>query len=289
MSKVAFLGLGAMGARMAANLVRAGHAVTVWNRSPAAAADLAALGATAGASPRAAAAGADFVIAMVADDTASRAVWLDDKTGALAGMGKDAIAVECSTVSPAWATQLAAAVTATGAGFLEAPVVGSLPQAQDGKLIVLAGGERDAFDRAQPVLAPLAAAVRHVGPVGRGAVMKLAVNGLLGIQLAAWAEMMGFLGRAGFDGTAALDVLTTLPVASPAAAGYARMMQAGDFAVRFPVNLMAKDFRYATQAADALKADTPVADAALSVLERAREAGHGAENVSALIRLYTGG
>ncbi|ASG19644.1 NAD(P)-dependent oxidoreductase [Nitrospirillum viridazoti] len=289
MSKVAFLGLGAMGARMAANLVRAGHAVTVWNRSPAATADLTALGATAAASPRAAAAGADFVITMVADDAASRAVWLDDRTGALGGLGKDAVAIECSTVSPAWATQLAAAVTATGAGFLEAPVVGSLPQAQDGKLIVLAGGERDAFDRAQPVLAPLAAAVRHVGPVGRGAAMKLAVNGLLGIQLAAWAEMMGFLGRAGFDGATALDVLTTLPVASPAAAGYARLMQAGDFAVRFPVDLMAKDFRYATQAADALKSDTPVADATLSVLERAREAGHGAENVSALIRLYTGG
>ncbi|TWB22612.1 3-hydroxyisobutyrate dehydrogenase/hypothetical protein [Nitrospirillum amazonense] len=289
MSKVAFLGLGAMGARMAANLVKAGHAVTVWNRSPAATADLTALGATTAPNPRAAAAGADFVITMVADDTASRAVWLDDKASALAGLDKDAVAVECSTVSPAWAAQLAAAVTATGAAFLEAPVVGSLPQAQDGKLIVLAGGERDAFDRAQPVLAPLAAAVRHVGPVGRGAAMKLAVNGLLGIQLAAWAEMMGFLDRAGFDGAAALDVLTTLPVASPAAAGYARMMQAGDFAVRFPVDLMAKDFRYATQAADALKADTPVADAALSVLERAREAGHGAENVSALIRLYTGG
>ncbi|MEA1649524.1 NAD(P)-dependent oxidoreductase [Nitrospirillum sp. BR 11164] len=289
MSKVAFLGLGAMGTRMAANLVRAGHTVTVWNRSPAATADLAALGAAVAPSPRAAAAGADLVVTMVADDTASRAVWLDEGTGALAGLDTGAIAIECGTVSPAWATQLAAAVTATGAGFLEAPVVGSLPQAQEGKLIILAGGDRDAFDRAQPALAPLAAVVRHVGPVGRGAAMKLAVNGLLGIQLAAWAEMMGFLARAGFDGAAALDILTTLPVASPAAAGYARMMQAGDFAVRFPVDLMAKDFRYGTQAADALKADTPVADATLAVLERAREAGHGAENVSALIRLYTGG
>ncbi|MDZ5646646.1 NAD(P)-dependent oxidoreductase [Nitrospirillum sp. BR 11828] len=289
MSKVAFLGLGAMGARMAANLVKAGHAVTVWNRSPAATADLKALGATVAPSPRAAAAGADFVIAMVADDTASRAVWLDDKTGALAGLDPEAVAIECSTLSPAWAAQLAAAVTATGAGFLEAPVVGTLPQAQDGKLIILAGGEVTTFETARPALAPLAAAIHHVGPVGRGAVMKLAVNGLLGIQLAAWAEMLGFLGKAGVDGAAALDVLTTLPVASPAAATYARLMQAGDFAVRFPIDLMTKDFRYGTQAADALKADTPVADATLSVLERAREAGHGAENISALIRLYTGG
>ncbi|TWB41925.1 NAD(P)-dependent oxidoreductase [Nitrospirillum pindoramense] len=288
MSKVAFLGLGAMGARMAANLVKAGHAVTVWNRSPAATADLTALGAAAAPSPRAAAAGADFVIAMVADDTASRAVWLDDKTGALAGLDPEAVAIECSTLSPAWAAQLAAAVTATGAGFLEAPVVGTLPQAQDGKLIVLAGGEVATFETARPALAPLAAAIHHVGPVGRGAVMKLAVNGLLGIQLAAWAEMLGFLGKAGFDAAAALDVLTTLPVASPAAATYARLMQAGDFAVRFPIDLMTKDFRYGTQAADGLKADTPVADATLAVLERAREAGHGGENVSALIRLYTG-
>ncbi|WP_044562568.1 NAD(P)-dependent oxidoreductase [Azospirillum sp. B4] len=288
MSKIAFLGLGAMGARMAANLVKAGHAVTVWNRSPGPVAGLTDQGATAAATPRAAAVGADIVIAMVADDTASRAVWLDGRTGALAGLAPGALAIECSTVSPAWVAELAAAVAATGAAFLEAPVVGSLPQAQDGKLIVLAGGEAAAYDQAQHALAPLAAAVHHVGPVGRGAVLKLAVNSLLGIQLAAWAEMMGFLGKAGFDGASVLDILTTLPIASPAAANYARMMQAGDFAVRFPVDLMTKDFRYATAGADAVKADTPLADATLRVLEDAREAGHGAENISALIRLYGG-
>ncbi|MBB6252614.1 NAD(P)-dependent oxidoreductase [Nitrospirillum iridis] len=287
MSKIAFLGLGGMGARMAANLIKAGHAVTVWNRSPGPVAGLVAQGATAAPSPRAAAEGAEFVLAMVADDIASRAVWLDGETGALAGLAPGALAIECSTISPAWAGEMVAAVTGAGAAFLEAPVVGSLPQAQEGKLIILAGGDAVAYAQAQPALAPLASAIHHVGPVGRGAVLKLAVNSLLGIQLAAWAEMMGFLGKAGFDGPAALDILATLPVASPAAANYARMMLAGDFAVRFPVDLMAKDFRYATHGADAVKADTPVADATLGVLERAAEAGFGADNVSALIRLYT--
>ncbi|MDE1149144.1 MAG: NAD(P)-dependent oxidoreductase [Azospirillaceae bacterium] len=288
MSKIAFLGLGAMGSRMAANLVKAGHAVTVWNRSPGPVAGLVDQGAASAPTPRAAADGAEFVIAMVADDRASDAVWLNAETGALAGLKAGALAVECSTVSPDWAVRLAAAVTAKGGAFVEAPVVGSLPQAQSGQLIILAGGEDAAFASARPVLAPLASAVHHLGPVGRGAVLKLAVNTLLASQLAVWAEMLGFLGKTGLEPGQALDIMATLPVASPAAANYARQMLAGDFEVRFPIDLMAKDLRYATAKADAAHADTPLADATLATLNRAREDGFGAQNVSALIKLYTG-
>ena len=130
MNKIAFLGLGAMGLRMAANLVNAGHSVTVWNRDPAKAAPRAALGAGIAGTPKAAAGGAEIVIAMVRDDEASRRVWLDPETGALGWLGRHAIAVESSTLSVGWVKALAAAAGERGISFLDAPVVGSRPQAE---------------------------------------------------------------------------------------------------------------------------------------------------------------
>src|SRR5919198_651892 len=134
MTDIAFLGLGAMGSRMAANVVKAGHRVTVWNRSPKACDPLIAAGAKAAVSPRAAATGAEFVIAMLRDDEASQRVWLDAQDGALAGMRKGAVAIESSTVTPDWSRALGRHVSESGVGYLEAPVAGTLPQAQAGQL-----------------------------------------------------------------------------------------------------------------------------------------------------------
>ncbi len=153
--KVTFLGLGAMGSRMAANLVQAGYAVTVWNRSPRATEPLAAQGARVAETPLTAAQGAAFVISMVTDDAASAAVWLDPTVGALAGLDAGAVAIESSTVTPGWIDTLSAAVTGRGAQFIEAPVSGSLPQAEARQLVVLAGGEPGAFDAAAPILSAM--------------------------------------------------------------------------------------------------------------------------------------
>src|ERR1700761_3541667 len=140
MTKIAVLGLGAMGSRMAANLLKAGHQVTVWNRTPDVAAALVAAGAKQVLTPREAAMGADFVIAMVRDDEASRTIWLAPETGALAGLAKDAIAIESSTLSPSWVRELGGVVAKKGVAFLEAPVAGSRPQAEAGQLVYLVGG-----------------------------------------------------------------------------------------------------------------------------------------------------
>jgi len=130
MAEVVVLGLGAMGLRMRANLLKAGHRLTVWNRSKGAADQLIAAGAHLAGSPREAVAEADFVIAMVRDDIASRKIWLDEDAGALAGLKTDAVAIESSTLTPVWIRELAKAASARGVAFLEAPVAGGRPQAE---------------------------------------------------------------------------------------------------------------------------------------------------------------
>src|SRR5579871_3889552 len=151
--QIAVLGLGAMGSRMALRLLRAGHSVSVYNRSPGPLRDLLAAGPPRGKTPPATAEGAGIVIAMVRDNEASHAVWCDETHGALKGLGAGAVAVESSTLTAAWVKELGSRVHKTGAGFLDAPVIGSRPQADAGQLIHLVGGDADIFDQAKNVFA----------------------------------------------------------------------------------------------------------------------------------------
>ena len=160
MNKVAFLGIGAMGERMARNLLRAGYQLAVFNRSHSKTATLRSEGATVYESPRDAAAVSDIVISMVTDDSASREVWLDARSGALAAVGKGKTCIEMSTVTPAWVRELASRVQASGGAFVEAPVVGSRPQAEAGQLVVLAGGEPQIVEQTAHVFAASSAATR---------------------------------------------------------------------------------------------------------------------------------
>lgn len=245
MTDIAFLGLGAMGSRMAARLIDAGHALTVWNRSPAAAGPLAAKGARVAATPRAAVAGAGLAIAMLRDDEASRAVWLDPDTGALAGLEPDALAIESSTLTPGWVRELGAAATAAGRRLIDAPVSGSRPQAEGGALVFLAGGEEAAVRLAEPALRAMGSAVNHLGPLGAGAEAKLVVNALMGVQVTALAELIGLMRRSGVDPARVLAAAATTTVWSQAAARASASMLAGDFDPLFPVQLIEKDLGYA--------------------------------------------
>jgi len=185
MSKVAFLGLGAMGSRMAANLLRAGHELTVWNITPEPMKTLVASGAKPATTPRAAAEGNEFVVTMVTNDVASRQVWLDAAHGALLGMSAGAIAIDSSTLTPGWVRELASVMSKVGVPLLDAMVSGSTPQAERAELVFLVGGEANALQRAEPVLKALGSTIRHAGPVGCGALAKLATNTLMGVQLVA--------------------------------------------------------------------------------------------------------
>jgi len=285
MAKIAFLGLGAMGARMAANLVKAGHELVVWNRTPERTAPLVALGAAAASSPRDAVAGVDFAIAMVRDDAASRGVWLDPKTGALAALPSHAIAIESSTLSPEWVREWVAACAGSEIACLDAPVAGSRPQAESGQLIYLVGGKTEVFGRAEPILAAMGGAVHHTGGNGSGAALKLAVNTLLGIQVAAMAEILGGLRRAGVDLKAAIEVMGATPVCSPTAKASALSMLADAFPPLFPVELIEKDLGYALSAAGQ-KGDMPITAAARDVFAAGIRAGYGEENMTSVARLY---
>jgi 3-hydroxyisobutyrate dehydrogenase len=268
---ITFLGQGAMGVRMADRLAAAGHNVTRWNRT----------GAT--QSPREAVANADIVIAMLRDDAASRSVWCDPETGALSAMKSGTLAIESSTLTVEWVNALAEAAHAQGVSFLDAPVLGSRPQAAAGQLIHLIGGTDADLARAAPVLAEMGAKQLHVGMVGAGAALKLMANTLFGIQVTAMAELIGRMPALGLDPTAAIALLAETPLLSPGAKGAAGLMLTGTHDPMFPVALVAKDFGYAI---GDRAAQMPVSAAALSVFDRAAAQGLAEQNLTVVAQLY---
>ena len=284
-SKIAFLGLGAMGSRMATRLLDAGFPVTVYSRTESRTTPLTERGASSASTPREAAAGAAAVFSMVTDDDAARAVWLGDG-GALGALENDAIAIEASTLTPACAEELAASAGRRGGRFLDAPVVGTRPQAEAGQLIFLVGGDRSTLEAARPALGPLSGAVHHVGSAGRGMAIKLAINSYFAVQVAALGEALGLATQNGIELARATEIFKALPITAPALAGVAGQIEASSFAPLFPIDLVAKDLRYVLDAGAAAGSDAPASRAALSTYERARQAGHGDENISAVARLF---
>ena len=282
---MAFLGLGAMGARMAAHLLDADHALTVWNRSPGPADALRQRGAAVAGTPRAAADGADLVIAMVTDDDASRAVWTGPD-GALSGLADGAVAVESSTLTPGWVRQLAGLATDRGARFLDAPVSGSRPQAEAASLVYLVGGEAEALDVARPASEAMGGAVHHGGTTGQGALVKLAVNALMGVQVAAAAELLAALRQSGVDEATAAEVIGATPVAGPVVATAMRLMAGGQHDPLFPIDLLEKDLGYAAGVAAAAGTDAPATETARATFQRAQADGLGGQNMTAVARLY---
>lgn len=280
MSRVAVLGLGAMGTRVLGRLLGAGHDVVAWSRSGVKP-DVASHVTRVAESPADAAGDADVVVAMVRDDAASRSVWLGP-SGALAATRPGALALELGTMTPTWIGELEAAARARDTRFLAAPVVGSRPQAEAGALVVLAGGEASAVEAAGSVLAHLGK-VRHVGSAPQAALAKLVVNALFAVQVAALAELRASAAEGGLAHEALEALLAELPVTSPAARGALDAMNRGAWAPLFPVDLARKDLRYALEAA---RQDLPVTRAAAEVLARASEAGHGGEHLVAVAKLY---
>jgi len=285
MSQIAVLGMGAMGSRMATNLLKAGHALTVWNRSEEKVQPLAQQGATVAKTPRVAVEGADFVISMVRDDEASRAVWLGEN-GALACMGEGAIALESSTLTLQWTRELAAAFQSRNVAFLDAPVAGSLPQAEAAQLIYLVGGEEDIFSKTKPVLDCLGGALYYAGQSGNGMAIKLAVNTLFAVQAASLAELISFFQKCGLDADKATDILIATPVCSPAAKGLAGAMIARKFAPMFPIELVKKDLSYLVATAEENGALVPMSQQTQERFEAAIAQGKGADNITGIAQLY---
>lgn len=285
MSEAAFIGLGAMGSRMAANLLMAGHGLTVSDPAPDAVKKLTDLGAKAAASARQAAEGRDFVVTMVRDDEISRKVWLDPTTGALAGMKPGGIAIECSTITPAWAHELGGAISKAGIAMLEAPVSGSTPQAENAQLVFLIGGDGETLKRAEPLLKGMGSSVRHAGPVGAGALAKLITNALMGVQLSTLAEMIGMLERRGVNPKPVLDAVAATRLWSAHLTGDAESMLSGNFEPHFPIKLLLKDLTYTVKTAGE-DASVPTVSAARDVFQKAMNEKLGDLDMTAVVRLF---
>jgi 3-hydroxyisobutyrate dehydrogenase len=271
MTKVAFIGLGRMGHGMAARYLECGFTVAVWNRSKAKAEDLIARGARWAVSPADAAEGTDAVVTMVADDEASRAVWLG-KDGAVNTAKAGTLAIECSTVSYNHALDLARELRGRGLIYIDSPVTGLPDAAASGKLTLLVGAEPADLERARPFLAPLSTTIRHFGAVGSGTVYKL-INNLMGaIQIAGIAEGLAIAEQAGLDMKLVLEAIETGVAASPQVLRHSKRMVARDFSgATFTAALRHKDAAYAVALAESLLAEPPlVGRAAVQAYEKAK-------------------
>jgi 3-hydroxyisobutyrate dehydrogenase len=271
MTTLAFIGLGRMGHGMAGRYLDAGFEVAVWNRSKTKAEDLIARGARWASSPAEAANGTDAIVTMVADDEASRAVWLG-KDGAASAAKAGTIALECSTVSYNHALDLAAELRGRGLIYIDSPVTGLPDAAASGKLTLLIGAEPADLEQARPFLAPLASTIRHFGPVGAGTVYKL-INNLMGaIQIAGIAEGLAIAEQAGLDMKLVLEAVGTGVAASPQVIRHSRRMAARDFSgANFTAALRHKDAAYAVALAERLLSGAPLmARAAVEAYARAK-------------------
>lgn len=258
MAQVAFIGLGRMGHGMAGRYLDNGFAVAVWNRSKAKAEDLIARGARWASSPADAANGADAIVTMVADDEASRAVWLG-KDGAASSAKAGTLAIECSTVSYSHALELARQLRERGLVYVDSPVTGLPDAAASGKLTLLVGAEPADLEAARPYLAPLSTTIRHFGAVGTGTVYKL-INNLMGaIQIAGIAEGLAIAEQAGLDMKLVLEAVETGVAASPQVLRHSKRMAARNFAgATFTAALRHKDAAYAVALAESLLSDAPL-------------------------------
>jgi 3-hydroxyisobutyrate dehydrogenase len=267
---------------MAGRLRDAGYPLTVWNRNAERAAPLVERGARLAHSPRDAAQDADVVIAMVADDAASRAVWLGD-AGALASAKRGSVMIDSSTISPTWVAELAAFSKARGCDFVDAPVTGSRPQAVEGQLTFLVGGEERVLDRVREVLRAMSRAIVHVGATGCGALLKLVNNFVCGAQVAALAEAIALIERSGLRIDRALPVLLEGAPGSPLVRVVAQRMVARDPTVNFSVALMKKDLDYAMAVGDRLGMPLTTAATARQTFQRAVDHGLASEDIWAIV------
>ena len=275
MARLAVVGLGIMGGGVAANLVKAGHSVRVYNRTASKAGPLLQAGAEWGETPRQAAAGAEMVFSIVADDEASRAMWTGP-AGALAGMARGSLAVECSTLSLPWVKELRGLAAAAGVELVDAPLAGSKNAAQAGALTMFIGALPETLLRVSPIIAAFASGVVHMGGPGAGAATKLVNNMLSGAQVAAAGEAMALAEALGLNLELVGQVLMTGAPSSPVVKMKIPAMLAHEYQdTHFALRWMAKDMRYALLAAEAARVTLPIGQMTGTVYADALAAGRG--------------
>ena len=285
--RVGFIGLGAMGSRMASRLLAAHHDVVVYNRTPERARPLEQGGAKVATTPHELAAGVDVVLSSVANDAALEQVMFGPD-GALAGTRAGATVIEMSTVNPRTSRRLHEAARGKGVSVLDAPVSGSTVQAEQGQLVIFVGGEEDVYQKCQPILAALGSKTFYLGPSGAGATMKLCVNTLLGLGVQALAEAIALGLKAGLPRERFLQVLGETAVVSPSQKAKLENARKDEYPAAFALRLMFKDFGLIVGTAMELSVPMPATAAAVQVAaaEHARQlAAHVDEDFSVVVRV----
>jgi 3-hydroxyisobutyrate dehydrogenase-like beta-hydroxyacid dehydrogenase len=267
-----FVGLGAMGGRMARRLIDAGYTVHGYNRTASKAADLVRAGLRLAASPREVAERAAAVFTMVTDDAALEAVTRGPQ-GVVAGLARDGILIEMSTVSPAVVERLAAEVSARGAALLDAPVSGSPVTLESGQLSFMVGGDPAVLERARPFLLAIGPTITHVGRVGLAKSMKIAVNQALAVQMLAFSESVLLAEKAGIDRERAVEVVLKSVVASPMVKYRGPFVLGMPTEAWFDVDMIQKDMRLALDLARATGVTLPSVALTHELLTAARSLG----------------
>jgi 3-hydroxyisobutyrate dehydrogenase-like beta-hydroxyacid dehydrogenase len=292
MANLAFVGLGVMGSRMAQRLLAAGHAVTGYNRTQARAQWLIDAGMKWAATPRAAARAGDFVFTMLTNTEALYAV-TGGADGILAGLSPGKIYIDMSTVSPAASRELAERVASLGARMLDAPVSGSVSTLEEGKLSIMVGGERSAYQKAVAILQAIGPKVTYVGGNGLAVSMKIATNLSLAVQMLAFSEGVLLAEKSGITRETAVEVLLNSVIASP------MVKYRGPFVLKMPdeawfdVNMMQKDLLLALEMGRKLDVPLPTTSITNEMLTAARGMGFAKQDFAvlfeALARMTGGG
>jgi 3-hydroxyisobutyrate dehydrogenase-like beta-hydroxyacid dehydrogenase len=282
--KIGFMGLGIMGAPMAANLLKAGFPVAVYNRSPEKVESLVQQGASRAANPRALAEVVEVVIAMVTGPEALKdLLWGPQGAGGAFKPGQ--VFINMSSVSPHCTRELAAELAPTGVTFIDAPVSGTKKPAEEGTLIILAGGPQDKVQSLEPVLLAMGKKVIYCGEAGQGSMMKMFINLLLGLMMAGFAESLNFGRLGGLTLPAMLDTVFSGPLSCGLFQMKAPNLEDNAYPTAFPLKHMTKDAKFIVDTAYDLGAPAPLAQAILQLYRLGVSQGWGDEDISAVARV----
>ena len=282
--KVGFMGLGIMGAAMAANVQRAGFPLMVYNRSADKAEEFAELGVGVASSPESLAHATDVIILMVTGPEAISNL-LFGPGGAATSLNDRKTLINMSSVSPAYTRELAQRLAPTGCAFIDAPVSGTKKPAEEGTLLILAGGDRANVDEVTPILETMGKKVIYCGDAGFGSMMKMTVNLLLGLMMAGFSEAVHYGLKGGLTLDAILDVVLSGPLACGLYQVKSQMIQANDFPAQFPLKHMTKDAKYIIDTAYETGAAAPLGHVLLHLYRLGVSKGFGDHDFAAIAQV----
>jgi 3-hydroxyisobutyrate dehydrogenase-like beta-hydroxyacid dehydrogenase len=282
-TRLGFVGIGNMGSRVAKRLLEHGYQVTVYNRSREAAETLVRYGATVADSIAELASKADVILSSLTNDDAVKSVYTDTQ-GVFAYVRRGSAVIEMSTVLPATSRELHELSGQVGVKFLDSPVSGSTPSAEEGTLTLFCGGDEELFQAAQPIFNSIASQYFYLGSSGSGTAMKLVANTLLGVGMQAIAESVALGQKEGLDRHRLLEVLSHTAVIAPAHLGKLSRADQGDYSPQFAIRLMNKDFGLVLETAAAAKVPMPATAAAFQ-MNVAQFSEGNEEDFSAVIAL----